>query len=120
MENENNLFVVLVEKQASCSIQIQLVVKRLQANLKQLGRLRLVIPSLVQCPQNHLPLDHFERTAHRKCDCVFGTNSLALVEWIRCEVMPLDLLSRANYHRAFDHISQFPHVSWPRMKAQCI
>src|SRR6184192_1525407 len=90
----------------------------LQANLEHLSRARFIVSGLVERAQNHLPLDFLERRADWKTHRIFGAQPRAFIERIRREVMPLDLFSRANDHRAFDHIAQLAHVARPRVKAQ--
>ena len=84
---------ISLRNQPARSIRIQLVMKRLQADVQQLSSFRLVVAGLIQRPQDHLPFDLFQRRSDWEGDCVFGAQSLSLFERIWRKVMTFDLLS---------------------------
>ena len=88
-----NVLAVLPLKKSLRAVSIQLIVHCLQADAEQFRRARLVVASLVERSQDHLSLDLFERRAHRKANRVFRAHALSLVEWIRREVMTLNLFA---------------------------
>src|SRR5260370_20137602 len=92
--------------------------QRFQTYVEQLGSPGLVVARLIQCAKNHLAFHLSQRRSHGEGDCVLSAKSLPLIEGIGREVMPFDLLSRANYHRALHNVAQLAYVSGPRMKSQ--
>src|SRR6266404_3651573 len=87
------------------AIEIELIVKRLQTNSQQLSSARFVVFSFLERAHDHLPLNFLDRRTDRKGDCIFVSQTLALVDWIWSKVMTLDLLTRANNYRALDYVS---------------
>ena len=109
---------VVVMKKTTFAIQVELVVKSFQADAQQLSRAGFVVLRLLQGAHNHLALDFFEWRAHRQRQRVFVAQAFALFDWIRSEMMALDLFAGTDDHGAFDHVAELAYVAGPGMKLQ--
>ncbi len=103
-------------KETTLAIQIELVMKSLQTDAQQLGRTGLVVLGLLQGAHDHLSLAFLERRADRQRECVFVAQTFALFDWIRSEMMTLNLRSGTYDHGPFDHVAEFANITGPRMK----
>ncbi len=79
--------------------------QRLEADSQQSGSAGFVVPGFLQSAHNHLPLDFFYRRAHGEGNCVFTAKLLALLDWVRRKMVPLDLLSGTDNHGTLEDIS---------------
>src|SRR5215813_25936 len=92
--------------------------KRLEADAQELSGPRFIVLRLLKSPHDHLAFNLFERSADRKGNSIFIAQSLSLFNWIRREVMTLDLLSRTYDYSSLNNISKFAHIPRPREKLQ--
>src|ERR1041384_5326300 len=105
-------------KETTLAIQIELVVESFQADAQQLSRAGFVVLRFLQGAHDHLSLDLFEGRAHRQRQRVFIAQTFALFDWIRSEVMALDLFAGTDDHRSFDYVAKLADVARPGMKLQ--
>src|SRR5258706_5410689 len=90
--------------------------QRLQADLQDLGRPRLVVISLGKRTQDDAALDLVEREADWQLDriAVDRRGGLGAREAGR-QVAGLDLLGLADDDGTVDGVAQLAHVAWPRV-----
>ena len=69
-------------EQPTLAIEIQLVVKSLEADAQQLGGARLVVLRFLKSAHDHLPLNFFERRANWQRQRIFVAQALALLDRI--------------------------------------
>src|SRR5436190_11728942 len=119
--SEGRLFGIgLVAQNAARSILVQFIVQRLETDVQQFGRARLVVARLIEGAQNHFALNVFQRGAHGKSNRVFRAALLSLIERVRRKMMPLNLFSRTNHDRALYDVTQLANVTGPGMIAEGI
>src|SRR5262245_15528088 len=94
------------------AVGLQLVVQRLEADLKQVGRARLVVVGLDERLEDQLAFGLVERDRNGKVDRVFVEQG-ALVEHRRRQMLFFDPLALADDDGVFDHVSQLADVSGP-------
>src|ERR1051325_10555408 len=107
---------VVVMKETTLAIQIELVMQSFQTDTQQLGRTSLVVLRLLQGAHDHLSFDFFERRADRQRERVFIAQALALFDRIGSEMMAFDLFAGTDDHRAFDDVAKLADIAGPGVK----
>src|SRR5262245_59550428 len=94
------------------AVGLQLVVQRLEADLKQVGRARLVVVGLDERLEDQLAFGLVERDRDGQVERVFVEQG-ALVEHRRRQVLFFDPLAFADDDGVFDHVTQLADVAGP-------